>query len=218
MDVEKVDMDVEKVDMDVEKVDMELKMKKYTLTPWGQIASNINEIHPLIASTMISKWNWFHDFNISQLVSLFSIFTDVNVPEDFKRLSLDRDIDGMLYYRIHEVIGLTDYYAKYELDSGLFTGIQYDILIMYDLIREMNGWIKCDTEEACKYFIQTAILGRGISVGDFTKAILKIAVITKEFIGVCEMVGDMGVELLYKLKMIEPVILKYIATSQSLYV
>ena len=193
-------------------------IKKYTLTPWGQIASNMNEIHPLIASTMISKWNWFQDFNMSQLVSLFSIFTDVNVPEDFKRLSLSSETDGLLYYRVHEIIQMTDHYAKYELDSGLFTGIKYDDMIMYDLMREMNGWIVCETEEACKYFIQSVILVRGISIGDFTKAILKIAVITKEFISVCEMVGDVGVGLLHKLKMIEPAILKYIATSQSLYV
>jgi hypothetical protein len=140
------------------------------------------------------------------------------VPEDFKRLSLSVDTDGLLYYRVHEIIQMTDHYAKYELDSGLFTGIKYDDMIMYDLMREMNGWIVCETEEACKYFIQSVILVRGISIGDFTKAILKIAVITKEFIGVCEMVGDVGVGLLHKLKMIEPAILKYIATSQSLYV
>jgi len=47
---------------------------------------------------------------------------------------------------------------------------------------------------------------------------LKISVIAKEFAGVCEMVGDLGVELLHKLKMVDSFILKYVATSQSLYV
>jgi hypothetical protein len=167
---------------------------------------------------MIAKWNWFEDFNMNQIVALFSIFTDINVPEDYKRYSLSADTDGFLYYRIQEVKKMTDQYANIELDNGLFTGIQYDDMIIYDLVREMNGWIICENEESCKYFIQTVILERGITIGDFTKAILKIAVIAKEFIGVCEMVGDVGVGLLYKLKMIEPAILKYIATSQSLYV
>jgi len=183
----------------------------YELTPWGQVASCIHEIHPLIASKMLERWNWFADFSITQIISIFSVFTDVNVPEDFKRWNTNDEI----YTYIGEWV---NHYATRELEEGLFTGIDYDTLCIYDLIVEMPGWVACDTEVACKYFIQTVIMERGISIGDFTKAILKISVITKEFIGVCEMVGDLGVELLYKLKTVDSMILKYVATSQSLYV
>jgi superfamily II RNA helicase len=183
----------------------------YQLTEWGQVASCINEIHPLIAAKMLEHWNWFADFSVTQIISIFSLFTDVNVPEDFKRLSTTE-------YTYKYIGELVNDYAKKELDGGLFTGIDYDNLYIYDLIVEMPGWVSCDTEAACKYFIQTVIMERGISIGDFTKAILKISVITKEFIGVCEMVGDLGVDLLYKLKSVDSMILKYVATSQSLYV
>jgi len=183
----------------------------YQLTQWGQVASNINEIHPLIAAKMLERWNWFSDFSIIQIISIFSLFTDVNVPEDFKRLSTTE----YTYKYIYEI---ASHYATKELDGGLFTGIDYDRLCSYDLIVEMPGWVSCDTEAACKYFIQTVIMDRGISIGDFTKAILKISVITKEFIGVCEMIGEIGVDLLYKLKSVDSLILKYVATSQSLYV
>lgn len=183
----------------------------YELTQWGQVASCINEIHPLIATKMLEHWNWFADFSITQILSIFSLFTDVNVPEDFKRLNTKENT----YTYIGELV---NDYAKRELEGGLFTGIDYDNLCVYDLIVEMPGWVACDTEVACKYFIQTVIMERGISIGDFTKAILKISVITKEFIGVCEMVGDLGVELLHKLKSVDSMILKYVATSQSLYV
>jgi superfamily II RNA helicase len=183
----------------------------YELTEWGQVASCINEIHPLIAGKMLERWNWFQEFSITQIISVFSLFTDVNVPEDYKRLSTTEYI----YKYIDELV---NHYAKRELEGGLFTGIDYDKLCIYDLIVEMPGWAACDTEVACKYFIQTVIMERGISIGDFTKAILKISVITKEFIGVCEMVGDLGVELLHKLKSVDSLILKYVATSQSLYV
>ena len=80
----------------------------------------------------------------------------------------------------------------------------------------MAGWCDCNTEEECKYFIQTKLSNREISLGDFTKAILKICVITKEFISICEMVGNM--DMLFIMKQIEPLICKYVATSQSLYV
>jgi superfamily II RNA helicase len=183
----------------------------YQLTLCGQVASNINEIHPLIASKMLEKWNWFDSFTVTQIISVFSLFTDINVPEDFKRLTSS----DVTYKYIGE---LSESYAKREIELGIFTGIDYDKICVYDLILEMPGWIDCETETACKYFIQTVIMERGISIGDFTKAILKISVITKEFIGVCEMVGDVGVELLHKLTTVDSLILKYVATAQSLYV
>jgi superfamily II RNA helicase len=183
----------------------------YQLTEWGHVASNINEIHPLIAANMLRKYNWFDEFSVDQIISLFSLFVDVNVPEDFKRLN----VSDYIYKYIRDLV---NHYAKRELDEGLFTGINYDNICVFDLVIEMPGWIACETEDACKHFIQTVIMERGISIGDFTKAILKISVITKEFIGVCEIVGDSGVELLYKLKRVDSLIMKYIATSQSLYV
>ena len=183
----------------------------YQLTEWGHVASNINEIHPLIAANMLRKYNWFDEFSVNQIISLFSLFVDINVPEDFKRLN----VSDYIYKYICELV---NHYAKRELDEGLFTGIDYDNICVFDLVIEMPGWIACETEDTCKYFIQTVIMERGISIGDFTKAILKISVITKEFIGVCEIVGDSGVELLYKLKRVDSLIMKYIATSQSLYV
>jgi antiviral helicase SKI2 len=183
----------------------------YQLTQWGQIASNINEIHPLIATKILERWNWFEWLSTTQIISVFSLFTDINVPEDFKRLNTTNH----MYKNISE---LAIKYGSRELDDGIFTGIDYDKLCSYDLVSEMPGWIACDTETACKYFIQTVIMERGISIGEFTKAILKISVITKEFIGVCEMIGDIGIELLYKLKSVDSLILKYVATSQSLYV
>ena len=55
-----------------------------------------------------------------------------------------------------------------------------------------------------------------ISIGDFTKAILKISTIGKEISSVCE---DNGlVDLMHKLSQIDATILKYITTTQSLYI
>jgi superfamily II RNA helicase len=187
--------------------------EKYQLTELGLIASNINEIHPLIASKMIMKWNWFENFNENQIIALFSIFTDIHVPEDFKRLNSNENNHICKYIK-----ELADDYEKRELEYELYTGIQYDKIIVYDLLEEMNGWIQCETAAECKYFIQNVIIPRGISIGDFSKAILKISVITKELIGVCEIVGEAGLSLLHKLKKVDTMILKYIATPQSLYV
>jgi len=77
-------------------------------------------------------------------------------------------------------------------------------------------WCECNDETQCKSFIQNNVYNKSISVGDFTKAMLKIVTISKEFINVCEQLNL--IELQHKLSKIEDMVLKYITTSQSLYV
>jgi hypothetical protein len=55
-----------------------------------------------------------------------------------------------------------------------------------------------------------------ISIGDFTKAMMKIVTVAKELMNVCELLG--AIDLMYKLNQIEGMVLKYVLTSQSLYV
>jgi hypothetical protein len=107
-------------------------------------------------------------------------------------------------------------FEKEEMNVGLDTGIQYYDLLCYDIVDEIQEWTECETEEQCKYFIQTQIYQKEISIGEFTKAVLKIATIVKEFMNVAEEMGE--VEMLFKMTQIEPFILKYITTAQSLYI
>jgi len=102
------------------------------------------------------------------------------------------------------------------LDAGAYTGIHYESMITYYLCDEIVEWSNCKTEEQCKYFIQTALVSREISLGDFIKAVLKMVVIAKEFETICEQLGD--IDFLHRLREIGPLICKYVATSQSLYV
>jgi len=187
----------------------------YKLTQSGEIASNINEIHSLIATDILLKWNYFEKFSIQQIISLFSMFTDIHILEEYKINYPNMD-DLFLKESILEIKKITDIYYNLEQESDIYTGINYDELIIYDLCSLIIEWSTCNTEQQCKYFIQTRLFEREISLGDFTKAVLKIAVIVKEFINVCEIVGQ--IDCLYKLKQIEPIILKYVTTSQSLYV
>jgi hypothetical protein len=87
---------------------------------------------------------------------------------------------------------------------------------MFDMIDYAMNWCDCTTEEECKYFIQSVISEKEISIGDFTKAMMKIVTISKEIMNVCEIVG--AVDLKHKLNQIEGLVLKYVLTSQSLYI
>jgi hypothetical protein len=124
--------------------------------------------------------------------------------------------DDLLQNTIKEMNNQYKYIQNIEITSEIHTGIIYDDALIFDIIDDSMEWCECCNETECKIFIQTKIADKGISVGDFTKAILKIATIVKEISGICEEIQHL--DLLYKLNQIENMVLKYITTSQSLYV
>ena len=93
------------------------------------------------------------------------------------------------------------------------TGANYDIT--YDLLPHVLAWCDSQNEVDCKLTIQTMKKQTGIFIGEFVKALLKVNAIALEFERVCELSQNMV--LLEKLREIPTLTLKYIATSQSLY-
>jgi superfamily II RNA helicase len=188
---------------------------EYSLLKRGKIASNLAEIHSVIGSIIFEKWNSFNEFTVKQLIGLFSCFTDIKVSDE-NRQTYPFLKDSFLKTKIKELSSIFSEFEKNENALFVETGIQYDNILCYDLIDEIQEWASYETEHQCKYFIQTQIYDKEISIGEFTKAVLKITTITKEFMTIAENLGE--VELLFKLSQIEPMILKYITTAQSLYV
>lgn len=192
----------------------QMRIENYGLTDVGNLATHIAEIHPLVLpKLMYTDWNFFAKFSAKQLIGLFSCFTDIKIPSDI-RMSLPVTEDRFLKESILEMKKIYEDYEDHENELQLNTGIAYQNILMYDLIDETMDWCDCDTEEKCKMFIQTKLMEKQVSIGDFTKSLLKIVVITKEIMNMTEN----HVDLLYKLNQIEGMVLKYITTSQSLYV
>jgi superfamily II RNA helicase len=188
---------------------------EYKLNDVGIIASNIAEIHPLVVSSLLDKWNFFNDFSQQQIIGLISCFTDVKVASEC-RMSIPTTDDSFLKYRLQEILTSFQEYADYDSEYGMNTGIQYDDTLQYDIIDISMKWCECKTIEECKLFIQTELAPKSISIGDFTKAMLKITTIVKEWMNVFEIIGN--IEALHKFTGIENLLLKYITTAQSLYV
>ena len=188
---------------------------EYQLTDMGIIASNIAEIHSLVVSSLLSKWNYFTDFSQEQIIGLFSCFTDVKVAGE-RKVSCPNTDDSFLKYRIQEICEEFQKYDDYESDNNMITGIKYEGALQFDIIDMSMKWCRCQSIEECKLFIQTDLADKSISIGDFTKSMLKITTIVKEFINVFEIIGN--IEALHKFTGIEILLLKYITTSQSLYV
>uniref|UniRef100_A0A6C0D9D5 Helicase n=1 Tax=viral metagenome TaxID=1070528 RepID=A0A6C0D9D5_9ZZZZ len=188
---------------------------EYSLTLIGNIASNIAEIHPLVISKQMIEWDYFKEFSPIQLIGLFSCFTDIKIPFDMK-LSVSNTEDLFLKNKIENITRYYHYYNELEIDNEVNTGIRYDDALNYDIVDFSMKWCECQREEDCKIFIHTDVADKEISIGDFTKAMLKIVTIAKELMNVCEIIGE--VELLHKLNQIDGLVLKYVTTSQSLYV
>ena len=212
------------------------KDETLTLTMLGKIASSMAEVHPLIMAKTLVDTEFFKNMSPRQLIGIFSCFTDIKIMDEL-RSSVPICDDNLINNCILNMCKSCDSYDKVEQDLELYTGIYYDKLLMFDMIQysmDWSGghspsttkfegskateelWTDCTTEQECKYFIQAVISEKGISVGDFTKAMMKIVTIAKELENVCEILEQ--IELLHKLRQIEGLVLKYVLTSQSLYV
>ena len=181
----------------------------------GKIATYMNELHPLVMAKLIVRWENFRDFSVGQLVAYLSIFTDIRVAEEYRYFE-PRSKDTQLLQYIRETEGEYFKYKQLEIDYGIRSGFHYEL--MYDLVDDILEWADCCDEYACRNFIVERLETRQISLGDFVKAVLKICAIAKEWMAMCSMEGGGFVELEYKLSKVDGVLLKYVTTSQSLYV
>jgi superfamily II RNA helicase len=199
-------------DPDPEVVDDLAAIAKYKLTLSGKSALKINEVHSLIFSSLIME-NVFDDLLPAQMVSILSCFTNINVCEELKTYQPESD-DKTVLQVIHKINKMYDDYLGLECKYELNTGVDYTI--HYDIINYVGQWCNSSTEDECKYVIQLIKEKKDISLGDFVKAILKINNICREMESIAEENGN--IKLLKMISGISKLIIKYVATSESLYV
>ena len=216
------------IETQVEKVKKVLQENQYVdlldgeLSIMGRIASKMSEVHPLVWSeSIVKKWNYFAGFSVKQIVGILSCITDIKIPEEYRRYgyggaSFLQEKDPFLQDRIVEIQEEYTKYEKIEEARDLRTGISYIDVLSLDIVEEAMKWCDCESEEECKVFISCELSKKEIGLGDFTKAMLKIATVAREWLSIPEIAAN--IPLAYKLTQIDTMILKYIATNQSLYV
>jgi superfamily II RNA helicase len=181
-----------------------------TMTHLGVMASHIAEEHPLVLAECIQHTHVLQSLDVFQIVGWLSCFTDVRVPEEERAIEPhveDAKLQSLLEYTQSRV----EWYKSEELVRHLQTGM--DTTLQFDLVEAMMYWAEmCVDELQCKQFLQHRIQ---VSAGDFTKACLKICNLAEQLGAVCEVMGY--VECQHKLSQIPKMLLKYVATAQSLY-
>jgi superfamily II RNA helicase len=193
--------------------------ENYQLTILGTISSYIAEIDSVMwMKCIVETWNYFEHFSAKQIIGLFSCATDIKVNNEY-RISVPRTTDDFLQERVNELKYLYETYATIETTARISSGIHYDAPLVYDIIDDAMAWCDCSTEEECKMFINTNLNNKGIAIGDFTKAMMKVATIAREMQTIEEIEEcKHQIQFIHKLSQIEDMVLKYIATNQSLYV
>ena len=186
----------------------------FHFTNLGKMASCIAEAHPLVLSGLCYRVEYFKEFTSKQIVGILSCFADVKVPDEVKQI-IPNCSDNHVTRAVDSVKDMLGEYEDTENENRIWTGYNYADALQYDLMELSMGWCDCNNEYDCKLFIQDSVAEKEISIGDFNKALLKIVTMAKELTNICEEMGQIA--LLHKLTQIEPMILKYVTTSQSLY-
>jgi len=193
----------------IEKEELSLS---YKLSIRGFIATHLREIHCLVFAKLLED-NLFDILDTKKIIAIFSCFTNVTVADEQKSLApLYTNSD------LQEIMGkiacLYDYYQDFETVKQVNTGIDYEM--HYDLIDYVIAWTDCESAPDCKAVLQKLEKEKGVFLGEFVKAILKINNIANEMEKIAESIGNIA--LLSKLREIPTLTQKFVATNQSLYV
>jgi superfamily II RNA helicase len=189
-----------------------LDAKDYVLTPLGYVATHLKEVHCLVFGKLIHE-GVLDQLSSRQLVAIFSCFTNINVCEEFKAYR-PKCFDSSVKNLVLKICDEYEKCQKFETETQIVTGMDYDI--NYDLLEYMGQWCDAVNAEKCKLVLQELEQNKGVFLGEFVKAVLKINNISGEMEKIAESIGNM--ELLSKLREISGLTLKFVATTQSLYV
>lgn len=187
----------------------------YELTELGNNACLMAEIHPLVFVDFLEKTDYMENYDSIEIIGILSIYTDIRVKED-ERISIPMTENLNVKNGIKMLIEENQKYLDMEERFDVNSGYNYDDSLIFDVVDLVMEWSNLESEEQCKYFIQTKLNVLEISLGDFIKALLKISTINKELIKLS--IESKKPNLESKLSKIDGYILKFVATTQSLYV
>jgi ATP-dependent RNA helicase DOB1 len=185
------------------------------ITIKGIIAKEFKEVPCLLFSHLIVNEyiNYINVLSENELGIVLSCFTNIHIVSEEHKCIKRPEIQ-----HLEKIMNVIDYecnrFQNYENENNIETGENY--CIQYDLMEYMNSWLNSETVEECKYFLQILREEKGIYLGEFVKAMLKIVAICNELSIVCEITYNY--DLLKKIKLLIDKIQKFVVTNQSLYI
>jgi superfamily II RNA helicase len=199
----------------ISKMQRELEVQgfldKKQITLLGECALYLKEVPSLVFLKMIST---LENFNVYETIVFLSCFTNIRVKEDKIIYKKNLNIGVVMEQSFQDMENLCESFSRFEGNNNLFTGENYGY--HYNLVNPIQQWIECKDESSCVSVLNQLKLDYGVSSGDFTKAILKISNTASQLEQIAEKYQKL--DWLQNLKQIPKMILKFVATNQSLYV
>lgn len=180
----------------------------------GQICRQIAEVNPVLMTEILVGLNDFAEFEPIHLVGFLSVFTDVRVQTGDDVGPNNCSGCGLVNDRIRDLNRICNSLIDDEEEVRIYSG-ENMYSFSYTIVDDVMDWCLCKDEGECRLLLQRLSEDKGVSAGDFTKAILKISTVARELISVCDNMGK--IDLMNRLSKIDGLILKHVSTNQSLY-
>ena len=198
----------------VELVKTALQEYDFYEQPRKAIASQIKETHNLVMTDLLTKSNMFDKYDERTIIGILSCFTNINVSSDV-RVSVPSSESEDVHEMISYVMNKMDEYEAYETKHGFYSGSDYSI--NYNVCDEVMAWCDVENADEAVVFLKKIRQEKGVFVGEFVKGVLKIANILKEHEKIfTELVPKL--DYVEKIKRCYELLMKFVCTSQSLYV
>lgn len=181
------------------------------LTKKGEICTSIAEVNPILMCELLEHFNDFEGVDPPTLAAFLSVFADVRCRNADSYGQPENEIIGNMF---KQFMSVCDSIVECEDANGIRETLDTNDF-SFAIANEVFEWCQCADENDCHVVLQGLRDEKGVSIGDFTKAMLKISTVVRELISVCEKTGK--VELMSRLSQIDPLILKHVTTNQSLY-
>ena len=223
----KVYLKIKKIDEEIENIKKSRETNKYFLynkikiindflikegftTTKINLAKCFKEVPCLVFSELIYNMG---SLSVIDTAMILSCYTNIHISSEEKRCIKRPNIISL--NEIMDMIEInSDKYLLFENNNNIDTGETYDI--QYDLMGYVEKWIEAENVEECKYVLYLLLEEKGLFLGEFVKAMLKIIAICNEIINACELINDFS--LMEKIKIIINKIQKYVVSNQSLYI
>ena len=198
----------------VELVKTALQEYDFYEQPRKAIASQIKETNNLVMTDLLTKSNMFDKYDERTIIGILSCFTNINVSSDV-RVSVPSSESEDVHEMISYVMNKMDEYEAYETKHGFYSGSDYSI--NYNVCDEVMAWCDVENADEAVVFLKKIRQEKGVFVGEFVKGVLKIANILKEHEKIfTELVPKL--DYVEKIKRCYELLMKFVCTSQSLYV
>lgn len=180
----------------------------------AMIASQIKETHCLVTSDVLTAYKMFNTFSEREIIGILACFTNMSVASEM-RSSVPRCENSNVLEVTKYIDGRMRHYDQYEDDNRFNSGSNYEI--NFDASDVMMTWCDVENSNDAIVFLKKMKEEQGVFVGEFVKGVLKVTNILKEHEKIfSEMIPEL--EYVEKIKGCYDLLLKFVCTSQSLYV